>query len=65
MGNRAILCTNEKQEFCAYRDRFLLASQQNAANHFFLWDKPISQHCIGHRRSEDNKWEDLASADKS
>jgi hypothetical protein len=37
-----------KKEACAYRDHFPLAFLQNIANQFFLlWDKHISQRCIG------------------
>jgi hypothetical protein len=52
-----------KREVCGYRDQFPVASQQNITNHFsLLWDKPISQQCIGDICSEKYKRKNLAIA---
>jgi hypothetical protein len=60
-----ILSVSEKKEGSAYRDQFPAASQQNIANRFsVLWDKPISQHCVGDILSEKNTGENQASGNR-
>jgi hypothetical protein len=51
MGKMAILGISGKQELCAYRDQFPLASQQEP---FFLLGQPISQRCTGFLK---HRWE--------
>lgn len=52
----------EKKDISAYGDQFPVAFLHNIANHFLLWDKFISEHCICDILSEKSKWENLANA---